>query len=329
MLLARSSTGPLLARGCFTLGLGVTGWAVANAFGLVPLCAAIAGLGAGAIDAGVNAFVAKEYGARMLNWMHAAYGLGAALGPIIMTALLSSAYSWRMGYGLVGGAAFLLGIVFVSSRGAWSRGVAGVRTSRAGAPLGDTLRLGRTWLGIVAFFIYTGLEAVAGVWAYSFLTTVRELSMGTAGTGVAAFWAALSAGRVTFGTFVDPDAIPGMLRLALRGLVAAAVSIAIPLSAGAAIFGFALLGFAAGPVFPSLMAGTVGRMGDEHSGNAIGFQVAAAALGQSLLPAVMGIAARRFGLDLLGPFLIVAAVALLAVHTRLKDASRCLEQAIQ
>jgi fucose permease len=79
------------------------------------------------------------------------------------------------------------------------------------------------------------------------------------------------------------------------------------------LFAFALLGLAAGPVFPSLMSATPDRLGESHAHNAIGFQVAAAALGQSLLPTLVGLISPTLGLEVVGPALVTASVVLFAV----------------
>jgi fucose permease len=320
-LIARVRVGELLAASSFALGLGLAAWSIVGSFGPVPVCAFVAGLGAGAIDAGVNAYVAKEYGSRMLNWMHAAYGIGAAAGPLLLTATIHAGGSWRIGYRMVGAAGVVLGLGLSATARSWPKLVepGGESDSVEESPaLADTLRLVAARLGILAFFVYTGLEAVAGVWAYSFLTTVRGLDMAAAGKGVAVYWASLTAGRLMFGTFVDPDMVPGMLRAALVALVIGAAVVALPFSGGVAVFGFAVLGFAAGPVFPSLMGGTAARVSEPHAANAIGFQVAAAALGQSLLPGAVGIAARWIGLEVVAIVLVAASLLLFAVYEPLR-----------
>jgi fucose permease len=76
----------------------------------------------------------------------------------------------------------------------------------------------------------------------------------------------------------------------------------------------ALLGFTGGPVFPLLIAGTPERVGEVHSRNAVGFQVAAAGLGSAALPAAAGVLARAFGIEAISVFLVLAAFVALALH---------------
>ena len=69
-------------------------------------------MGAGAIDAGVNTYVATRYSTRMVNWLHACYGIGATSGPVIMTSVLAAGLPWQWGYGIVGIGQLVLALCF-------------------------------------------------------------------------------------------------------------------------------------------------------------------------------------------------------------------------
>src|SRR5690606_28384476 len=62
------------------------------------VCAVPLGLGAGAVDTGLNDYVAIHYKARHMSWLHCFWGVGATLGPIIMAQFISGDSSWRNGY---------------------------------------------------------------------------------------------------------------------------------------------------------------------------------------------------------------------------------------
>jgi fucose permease len=87
--------------------------------------------------------------------------------------------------------------------------------------------------------------------------------------------------------------------------------------------GLTLMGLASAPIFPSLIATTPDRLGGAHTAHGIGFQIAAAVLGQSLVPGFIGVLARRWGLEMIGPSLLTASLLLLLLYevlmaTRLK-----------
>jgi fucose permease len=319
-ILSRITVGDLLAASCLATGVSLMGYALSPVWSAVVVCAALAGLGAGAIDAGVNSHVALHHGPRTLNWMHAAYGVGAASGPLIMAAVLASERKWQVGYGIVAIAQLLLAEGFTASRSSWppvARATATTGRVTTAISTLSTLRFARVWLGLAAFFFYTGLEAIAGIWMYSYLTSVRSVPMAAASSGVTLYWTGLTAGRVLFGASVERASLERRLRQTSLVLAAAAGAICLTRSAGASIAAFALFGLAAGPVFPSLMATTPDRVQAAHVANAVGFQVAAAALGQSLLPTLAGLFARGLGLGVVGPMLLTTVLFLLVIHEAL------------
>ncbi|RIL06282.1 MAG: MFS transporter [Proteobacteria bacterium] len=320
-LLARVRVPALLAASCLATAASLAGYALAPTWAALVAFGLVAGAGAGAIDAGLNTWVAAHHSARTLNWLHACYGVGAALGPAIMTAVLLRGAPWQRGYALVAGAQLALAFVFVATRGLWADGA---RTATDAAGAADaapsaraTLRRPAAWLGMAAFFLYVGLEQSAGAWAFSFLTEARGVPIDRAGAWVSIFWGALTAGRVAFGLVANRVAPAPLVRCAIAGIGAAAALVAFDPFRGASAAGLALLGFGCGPVFPSLIAATPRRLGAAHAANGVGFQIASAALGQALVPWLVGGAARGAGLAVLGPALLGLSVALALVHEAL------------
>jgi fucose permease len=181
----------------------------------------------------------------------------------------------------------------------------------------STLRLPVVWLSIAIFFVYTGLEAAAGTWAYSLFTESRAITMMMAGTWVSVYWGSLTVGRIAsgfVGYFVPVDRL---LRYCIISLALGAALVWMNLTNSLSFLGLGLMGLSSAPIFPSLIAATPGRLGDAHTANGVGFQIAAAVLGQSLLPSFVGVLAGRFGLEIVGPALLVAALSLLGLYEAL------------
>ena len=87
-LIARMGVGNVLAASCALTGTGLIGYTLVPAWWMMVLLGVVAGLGAGAIDAGLNTYVAAHFGEGLMQWLHASYGVGVTLGPIIMTIAL-------------------------------------------------------------------------------------------------------------------------------------------------------------------------------------------------------------------------------------------------
>ena len=315
-MLSLMSLGSLLALSCVATAGSLIGYALSPVWWAMVALGGIAGLGAGAIDAGLNTFAAAQFNTRMVNWLHACYGVGAASGPMIMTGVLAANHPWQLGYALVGVFQLLLAVCFGLTKNLWpNRSASEQLASTAVTRVSNvtTLKLGVIWLSIAIFFLYTGIEAATGVWVYSLFTESRGVSTMTAGLWVGIYWGGLTVGRLLAGIAVGFVAPNRLLRVAVAGMALAAAAIWLNAANLVGFLGLGLMGLASAPVFPSLIATTPARLAPSHTGNAVGFQIAAAVLGQSLLPAFAGVLANWFGLEVIGAVLFVASVLLLAL----------------
>ena len=322
-VLAHLGVGWLLVVSCLMTALSLIG------FGLAPLWAGmlglglLAGLGAGAIDAGLNTYAAEHFTPRTVNWLHAAFGLGAASGPLMMSAAIGLTGSWRPGYLLVGMAQMALAACFAVTRNRW--GPPHPRESAApggGAALLHTLALPTVWLSMLLFFLYTGLEVSAGQWLYSLLTETRGMAPAPAGIWVSIYWGSLTLGRLLAGVMVGRVGIRRLLWLCMGGALFGVALLWLNLAAWLTLVGIALLGLALAPMFPLFITLTPVRMGAAHTANTVGFQIAAAMLGGAALAGGFGMLANRSGLESLGPFLFGTASLLAGAFLALEHARR-------
>ena len=166
------------------------------------------------------------------------------------------------------------------------------------------------WLNVTLFFLYAGLEVGVGQWAYSWLVEGRGLASGVAAAWVGAYWASLTIGRVLLGALAGRVPVQKLLNASLGAIPFGILVLWGALGPAAGALGLVVLGLALAPVFPLLISATPGRVGPAHATHAIGFQVAAFYLGTAALPGTAGVLARHAGLEILGPFLLVTALAL-------------------
>ncbi|MFC4017505.1 MFS transporter [Micromonospora sp. GCM10011542] len=318
--LARVGVGALLAGSTLLASLALTGYSVSPGLTVLVGCALLLGLGSGAIDSGLNAYAAGAFGPRHMNWMHAFFGLGVAIGPLIMTGALSAGLAWRWGYGIVAAAQLALATAFALTVRAWrQRAAPGGPVERAPGPrpvvrVRETLRLPAVWSGALAFALYVAIEVAAGLWAFLLLTEGRGLGATVAGACVSAYWGSLFLGRVVQGVVAERLGPARVLRVSLAGMAVGAALIAVPGPAALAVAGLVVVGFAAAPVFPLLTLTTADRVGAAHADRAIGLQIGAAGLGAALVPAGLGVLIGNTSVRVLGPALLVLALALIALH---------------
>ncbi|GAB7037570.1 MULTISPECIES: MFS transporter [Catenuloplanes] len=312
--IGRIGVGWLLAISTGLASLALTGYLSVPTMGLAVVCALVLALGSGAIDSGLNAYAATAFGPRHMNWLHAFFGLGVAIGPLIMTGVLTLGLPWRWGYGIVAVFQAGLALAFALTVRLWAR------TGPAEAPAPTvpvrthTLRIPAVWLGIGAFICYVAIEAVAGLWAYTVLTQGRDVSPRAAGLIVSGYWGALFAGRVIFGWVSERISSHQILVGALTGIAVGAALISLPAPAWVAAAGLVVVGFFAAPVFPLLILTTADRVGAAHADRAIGLQVGSSSLGAALVPALVGVLLNRAGFGWLGPVLLVLSVLLVILY---------------
>lgn len=319
-LIARWGVGRVLAASCAMTGAALIGYTLAPGWWLMVLLGIVAGLGAGAIDAGLNTYVAAHFGAGLMQWLHASYGVGVTLGPIIMTVSLTSLNAWQPGYRLVGGFQITLAVCFALTLALWNSGgrAAGSedpkRLTDYQTPLSQTLRQPRAWLGVLLFFLYVGAEVSLGTWTYSLLTEARGIAPAAAGLWAGSYWATFTIGRVIAGVFARRVSINALVFGGLGGALLGAILLALNPSEAVSLLAVALIGFAIAPIFPALTSGTSRRVGAQHAANAIGMQMAASGLGMAVIPSLMGVLARQISLEVVPAGMIADFALLLTLY---------------
>lgn len=316
-VLARLGVGRLLFWSTVLTASSSLGYAVLPAWPLLIVLAMIGGLGAGAIDAGTNAYAAANFTPAKITWLHASYGIGAAAGPLLMSWVVGRQLPWQLGYLLLASALAALACMFWRARQLWTNGVVLRRDTDAASAkyrIRDALRHPAVWINIALFFLYTGLESTAGQWAFSLLTMARDWDAQTAGIATSAYWCSLTAGRIAFGIAAHRLQPTAILRIGMVTAPIAAWLLTTSESNSLTFAALGWLGFAFAPIFPCLIAETPRRAGTHLSDHAIGLQVSAAYVGVAAVPSIVGILARTYGLEIVGPCLVVGTIALLMLH---------------
>lgn len=314
--MAQLGSGRAFLFGLVLMGIGLLGYGLAPAWPLVILCGLLNGLGGGLLDAGLNSYVALYYNSRQMNWLHACFGIGVTIGPVIMTQIVERDLSWRLGYGLTGLISFAMAAVFLVQLGIWRDTLPETsehHPSRRATML-ESLRQPLLWLSIALFFVYAGMEIGVGNWAYTLFTEGRGVSAEAAGYWVAVYWGSFTIGRIFFGALNVQGRVYLVLRLCMLASVLGAALFWLNFTEAVGFFGLALLGFAQAPLFPLLILKTGDRIGVEHAPNAVGLQVSAAGFGIAVLPGLAGKFAESNGLEVIAPFFFVLAVAVFVVH---------------
>lgn len=300
-------TGASLGTGCTLMAAGLLGIAIAPAWPVVVFSAVMLGVGGGLVDSGMNAHAALEFDLRSINLLHASFGVGATLGPLLITASLAAGTTWRGGYAVMALAQAGMAVAIWRSRSRWTS-----RSAESGDDRVVTVRRARVFLLLALFFVYTGAEVGVGQWAYTLLSEGRGMPAAVAGGWVAAYWAGLTAGRFLVSAVGNRVSASNTLNISV---VTALVGVGILWwdPAGAGFAGLPVAGIGLAAIFPTLVSLTPLRIGRDRSTRMVGYQLAAASLGIATLPWILGLLAESQGLAVLGPglFGITAMFAIL------------------
>lgn len=331
-LVSRFGVGKLLAVSCALTGTALLGYTLVPVWWMMVALGLIAGLGAGAIDAGLNTYAAAHFDPGLVQWLHASYGIGITIGPIIMTMALTSLDSWQTGYRIVAGFQWMMALAFALTLSWWSdsrpaEGEVGreKRLTDYKTPLVETMRRPRAWLSVSLFFLYVGAEVSLGTWAYSLLTESRGISTTLAGFWTGSYWATFTIGRILAGLYANRLGVDVLVQ---GGIVTALFGSLLlwwnPFEL-ANLLAVALVGLAVAPVFPAMISGTSRRVGAKDAANTIGMQMAATGLGGALITSFMGVLARRYSLEVIPVCLVLLFLLMFGLY-RLAIANKSQEE---
>lgn len=316
-LIARMGVGKLMLISFVLTSSSLIAFTLVPAWWMMVLLSVIGGLGAGGIDAGLNTYVAAHFGEGSMQWLHASYGIGITMGPLVMTVALTTLNSWRIGYQAVGGFHLALMAVVVVTLPWWRQSV-GIdeprRLTDYKTPMGETLRQPGVWLSALLFFIYVGAEMSLGTWTYSLLIESRGISPAVAGIWAGSYWATFTVGRILAGLYAKRVGIHLLIQASLLGALIGTVLLVWNPSNVANVVAVAVIGFSTAPIFPALMSGTSQRVGVHFAANTIGMQMAATGLGTAVIPGLLGVLARRFSLEVIPVCLLVVFLALFGFY---------------
>ena len=298
-IISRLGVGGTLAASCALTASALLGYTLVPVWWMMVALGVASGLGAGAIDAGLNTYVASHFGEGLMQWLHASYGFGVTLGPIIMTTGLNFFNSWRLGYQVVGGAQLVLAASFLLTVRMWQDGGAPHAPEQERhlmdyrTPFLETLRQPVVWLTLLLFFLYTGAEASFGSWTYSLLTLSRHVPVAVAGLWAGSYWATFTIGRVMAGLLTRRFGNANLLKAGFALALGGSLLLWWNPFPQASIIAVSMIGFAIAPIFPGLVSGTRARVGEHHAANTIGMQIAAAGFGAAVVPSLAGVRSRR------------------------------------
>lgn len=325
-IIKKLGTGTITLISCCMTAGALLGFSFAPSLVWLAVLAIPLGLGGGAVDAALNHYVADNYKAHHMSWLHCFWGVGATAGPMIMSYYMANHNSWREGYSAVSIIQFGLVIILLVTLPLWKR-VAKLHAAEAvnsnesqsdGPGESNTgsefppakekfhpIRLKGVKFSLLAFLFYCGVESTVGLWGASYLVGAREVSAELAAGWISMYYGGITIGRLITG-FVTLKIsnrvliLAGQLTAALGGLL-----LLLPLPDVMTLVGLILIGLGLAPIYPGLLHETPARFGKENSAQLMGYQMAVAYTGTTLLPPLFGLIASGISISLFPAIVLV------------------------
>lgn len=300
-LIQKIGVGNLIVSSIFLTVLGLCGFSISQNFIFLVVSALPLGLGAGAIDTAVNDYVALNYKAHHMNWLHGFWGIGATTGPIIMGFFLKN-QNWRGGYFMLASLQFFLVIIVFLTRKQWKQPPQTNNSEKTKDSILTLVKQSGVIFSLICFIFYVGIEACIGLWGSSFLVRVKDIPVSTAAFMTSTYYASLTIGRLAAGFVTFFLSSRKLLYLSELLLLIGVVFMAFG-SGNFSMIGFIFTGLGSAAIFPTMLHETPERFGTKNSARIMSLQLALAYSGTTILPPLLGVLSDHFGL-IIFPYLL-------------------------
>lgn len=308
-LISRFGTGKITAVSTLMTALALLGFSCSDSMLWLCLCAIPLGLGAGSIDTALNNYVALHYKASHMNFLHCFYGIGVSLSPYLMSLALSKG-TWEGGYRAVFWFQLAIAALTVLALPLWKK----VRHAQNGEEAEETprvlsfpalMKMPKVRMACLVFIGYCALEYTCGTWGSTFLVNAKGAAADTAARMVTFYYIGLALGRFLSGVLAGRLHSRQLVKIGQMILLAAVVSLFLPLPFAFCSVSLFFIGLGNGPIFPNMLHLTPELFGKDLSQAVIGAEMATSYIGVLLAPALFGLIAQNVTAALFPVYLLV------------------------
>lgn len=298
--------------------IALYGFSTASAFWMLCLWGIPYGLGAGAIDAALNNYVALHYNSRHMSWLHCFWGVGTIISPYIMSYALTTSV-WQNGYRMVSFLQMGITVILLVTLPIWKvNRKANEQKAGQAAVIGirGALKIKGVPQLLLGFFSYCSLESTLLLWSSSYLVGAKGVTAQKAAAFASLFCIGITAGRFLSGLVTEKLGDYNLIRIGIGILLLGCIAMILPLKTdAAALGGLVVMGLGCAPVYPSIIHATPNNFGAQNSQAIIGIQMASAYVGSTFMPPVFGLIANHISVALM-PFFVLFFIVLMYIMVK-------------
>ena len=304
------------------------GFSVAPSFWFMIPLAVLLGLGAGAIDSGLNNYVALHCKASHMNFLHCFYGVGVTLSPYLMSQALSNV-GWRGGYRYAFYVQAVITVLLIVSLPLWKKTSSNQQTEEEKGVNLTLLQMAKkrevrqVW---IIMLTTNAIEYACGVWGSTYLVTEKGFETKHGALALTVYYAGMSIGRFVSGLLSEKISTWKRIGIGAAVLAPAIAIMLLPLPGAVTVVGLFLVGWGNGAIYPNMIHLTPHNFGKEVSQSIMGSQIAFAYIGVMLAPPTVSLISGLFGIKvypvLLAVLYLIMIITLKLFINRLKKQNR-------
>ena len=318
-------TGKVTAFSVLMTAVALFGFSISHSYWMLVLWAIPYGLGAGSVDAPLNNYVALHYKSHHMSWLHCMWGVGASLGPYIMSFALLNGQTWNIGYRYISLIQIALTIIIMLSLPLWKKApITGeMQEIESGNNKNKVLTLKEIFnipgakQVMLMFFCYCALEQTTGLWASSYLVLQHGLDLDVAASYGSLFFIGITVGRAISGFITMKLNDKQMIYLGQGIILIGIILMCLPFGHQIALIGLVTIGLGCAPIYPCIIHSTPNNFGADKSQAVIGVQMASAYVGNLLMPPLFGIIANHISVRVFPIYLLLILIVMVVMHIKL------------
>ena len=315
-ILNKIGTAKVTAFSTAMTAAALLGFSFAQSFWIMIPLAVVLGLGAGAIDSGLNNYVALHFKASHMNFLHCFYGVGVSLSPYLMSVALSNA-GWRGGYRYAFYVQAAITILLIISIPLWKKTLLSDVAEEKGVNL-TILQMAKmpevrqVWVIMLAT---NAIEYACGVWGSTYLVEQKGFLPAYGALALTVYYVGMSIGRFVSGLLSKKISTWKRIGIGSVILAPAIILMLLPFDGIITVIGLFLVGLGNGSIYPNMIHLTPHNFGKEVSQSIMGSQIAFAYIGVMLAPPMVSLVSGLFGIKVY-PILLAVLYAIMIIAIR-------------
>lgn len=297
--------------------IALFGFSISSSFWMLVVFAIPYGIGAGGIDASLNNYVALNYSSKHMSWLHCMWGVGASVGPYIMSYALMNNGTWNKGYLIISIIQIILTFIILISMPLWKNNKVDNNQSVKSLSLKEIWNLKGARFVIIAFFCYCALEQTCGLWASSYLVLRFDIEEEMAALFASLFYLGITIGRFINGFLTMKYSDKVLIRCGMFIILIGIILVFLPFNVILSYAGILIIGLGCAPIYPCIIHSTPYIFGEDKSQALVGVEMASAYIGTLVMPPLFGLIANHVSINFYPLYLLVIFIVMFVMYEKL------------